>query len=128
MTYNGSLAATSRMRIHVYGVDRTDDTDSVELGTTVGISPVTILIGDSGVPGEEYDGTIDDVRVYNRALSPTEVKQALPTPHRHHQTIARHRHDRSALRTAAVRGTETRLSVNGVSNARNAAPMSGQHS
>jgi Concanavalin A-like lectin/glucanases superfamily len=35
----------------------------------------TLRIGEAGTGGEYFDGVIDDVRIYNRALSATEIKQ-----------------------------------------------------
>ena len=40
----------------------------------MGTSSDSVWIGDySGRPGREWDGLIDDVRIYDRALSQTEI-------------------------------------------------------
>lgn len=68
-TYDGA-----RLRFYVDG--RLVGTGSHALSGAVrnGISPLTFgLAGDYG--GNYFDGAMDDVRLYHRALSPTEVRQ-----------------------------------------------------
>ncbi len=47
---------------------------AVEPGPTIPTGPFTLYIGGS-VSGDNMDGTIDDVRIYDRALDPGEVSQ-----------------------------------------------------
>lgn len=55
-------------------------TNGVLVGTTTGVPPITagtgpLRIGGNSVWGEYYRGLIDDVRVYNRALSAAEIQR-----------------------------------------------------
>jgi hypothetical protein len=44
------------------------------------VSTRTLRIGGNSVWGEYFDGTIDDVRIYNRALTATEIQTDMNTP------------------------------------------------
>lgn len=69
-----------------YVINRSNNTetvymDAVARGATIDISSVTgtagtgasMLIGTKGNLGQYYSGTLDDVRIYNRALSAAEI-------------------------------------------------------
>ena len=75
VTYQGSLAQASRFTIYVDGVDATNRSDLLSAGTITDIAPTDINLGaNSGDSTEFYDGQIDDLRLYNYALTPDEVK------------------------------------------------------
>ncbi len=66
VSYNGTTAT-----FYVNGVSVGSDTGSPPLSTSA-----NFLIGDRAVNNDrQFDGLIDDVRVYNRALTAEEVKQ-----------------------------------------------------
>ena len=65
-TYDG----TNR-RIYFNGVEVISDTPSGSIGTSAG----SLFIGNYGSGGFSFNGTIDEVRIYNRALSADEIKQ-----------------------------------------------------
>jgi Concanavalin A-like lectin/glucanases superfamily len=72
MTYDGSNTAAG-IKIYVDGVSQTVSagTDTLSGSITVGAD---LKIGtDVPADNDAFTGTIDDARVYNRALSPTEV-------------------------------------------------------
>ena len=73
MTYDGSSTAAG-MRLYIGGVDST-----VVGGTTISSSPLnnqTLIIGQNPSSGGSYfDGKIDDVRIYSRALSASEIRR-----------------------------------------------------
>lgn len=71
------IAATgdgSQIKLYVDGVEATSVTQSA---TTYGSSSYNFLIGAGAWAGygDYFDGTVDDVRLYNRAISPTEALQ-----------------------------------------------------
>ncbi|OHA29992.1 MAG: hypothetical protein A3B08_02015 [Candidatus Taylorbacteria bacterium RIFCSPLOWO2_01_FULL_43_44] len=75
-TYDRSLAcsASTRPRIYINGVDvSTTDTVNGTGGALTGANVVNI--GASLGPTLYFPGIIDDVRIYNRALSASEIKQ-----------------------------------------------------
>src|SRR3989344_8010310 len=62
--------ATNEIKIYLDGANIYTDTQSLDMNTDTS----DILIGNSG--GSEYwDGALDDVRVYSRALTPVEIQQ-----------------------------------------------------
>lgn len=76
VTYDGSQAQASRMKIYIDGVDATDTSDVHSIGTISNINPVDIRIGDDSTAGDpEFDGLIDDARFYSRGLTAIEVRQ-----------------------------------------------------
>lgn len=76
VTYDGSLAEASRFKIYVDSNNVTDTGDVFVAGTQTNISPTRISIGiDTFFTSDIFDGLIDDVRIYNRALSASEIKR-----------------------------------------------------
>ncbi len=74
VTYNGSEPMVrSRLIIYVDGVNQTSADITNTSNTLTDLVPTTNLIGWSGVAGEQYNGTVDEVRIYNRTLTPQEV-------------------------------------------------------
>jgi hypothetical protein len=69
-TYNGST-----LRIYVNGVQQASKAVTGSLATSTG----ALRIGGNAVWNEWFAGAIDDVRVYNRALSATEIQTDLGT-------------------------------------------------
>ncbi|MHC4394631.1 MAG: LamG domain-containing protein [Planctomycetota bacterium] len=63
----------SQMRIYVDGTERPKETNSLASGTVEAGS--AICIGDGGRGDRNFDGLIDDVRIYDRALSADEIAQ-----------------------------------------------------
>lgn len=72
--YDASQAQVSRLQIYVDGIDQTNTSDDRSSGTLVDLNDWgSVLIGWSEVAGEQYNGTIDDFRFYNRLLSQSEI-------------------------------------------------------
>jgi hypothetical protein len=71
VTYNGSL-----LKLWVNGVQR----GSRSITGSILISNGALMIGGSNVLGEHFDGVIDNVRLYNRALGAEEVQTNMVTP------------------------------------------------
>lgn len=71
ITYDGSLAASSRFKIYVNGGDVTGASSTG--GTISDLSVVDMQIGANGAYGEYFDGRIDDVRMYDSVLSAAEI-------------------------------------------------------
>ena len=69
--YDGSVAQASRFKIYINGADSTGGTTSA--GTIADINPTNIRTGANEPFGEYFDGLIDEVRIYNRALSANEI-------------------------------------------------------
>lgn len=51
-----------------------DIEDSIALSGNIGYSSLGLFIGKNSVAGQFFKGKIDDVRIYNRALSPCDIK------------------------------------------------------
>jgi len=67
------LAATfdgTTVRLYVNGVEVASQTQTTPLTT----STATLQIGGDAYSGENFAGRIDEVRIYNRALSPSEIQ------------------------------------------------------
>jgi hypothetical protein len=69
-TYDGAT-----LRLYVNGAQQATRAVTGPLQTSAG----PLRIGGNGVWDEWFAGLIDDVRVYNRALSPTEVLADMAT-------------------------------------------------
>jgi hypothetical protein len=70
-TYDGE-------NINVY-LDGTLD-GTVATTSPIGVNAANVLIGENPeAAGRNWDGLIDDVRIYNRALSPAEIGELMPT-------------------------------------------------
>ena len=68
-TYDGA-----NIRLYVDGVE--DPKSPVTYGDSISINDEPVYIGeDAGKPGREWNGLIDDVRIYSYALSKAEVKE-----------------------------------------------------
>ena len=73
------LAATfdgSTVRLFVNGVQA----GSLPFSGSMAASTGPLRLGGNGVWGEWFAGLIDEVRVYNRALSASEIQQDMQTP------------------------------------------------
>jgi len=75
--YDGSY-----MRVYINGIEDTSGDFPVALSGSINIAPGPTLIGnDQFKPTEhEFDGIMDEVRIYNRALSTEEIKQLYHDP------------------------------------------------
>ena len=71
MTYNGA-----QMRLYVNGVLVGQRAQTGSIQTNNG----QLRIGGSAAFGEFFQGMIDEVRIYNRALSATEITTDMTTP------------------------------------------------
>src|SRR5262249_52543758 len=80
ITYNASVAQSSRFTIYVNGTDVTNRTDVVSAGTLATINPTNIRIGSNQPWGEYINGAIDEVRYYKRLLTPAEITTDMNTP------------------------------------------------
>ena len=70
-TYDGS-----RLRLYVNGVLRTDKATTAPVAVSTG----PLKIGGNAVWGEWFAGQIDEVRVYDRVLSATEITADMNAP------------------------------------------------
>jgi chitodextrinase len=71
LTYDGSA-----LRLYVNGVQAA----TLAASGTIQSSSSPLFIGGNQPYGEYFNGLIDDVRVYNRALSPAEIQTDMATP------------------------------------------------
>lgn len=71
VTYNGSV-----LRIYTAGVLRT----SVNVVKTINVTSNPLRMGGNNVWGEWFSGMIDDVRIYNRALTAAEISTDMNAP------------------------------------------------
>jgi hypothetical protein len=77
MTYNGNNRVTG-FKIYVDGVSQTlfaGQDSLVGSDSITNADPLVIGVDSDAITGDEFDGKIDDVRVYNRILSQAEVTQ-----------------------------------------------------
>jgi hypothetical protein len=79
ITYNASQTPVNRFTIYVNGADVTNRTAVGLTGTLTGIDPTNIRIGSNQVFGEYLNGSIDEVRYYNRLLTPAEIQADMNT-------------------------------------------------
>src|SRR5258705_161725 len=73
------LAATfdgATVRLYVNGVQVASQAQTAPLATTTG----TLQIGGDSYPNEFFAGRIDEVRIYNRALTQAEIQSDMATP------------------------------------------------
>ena len=70
-TFDGSV-----VRLFVNGVQA----GSLPFSGSMAASTGALRLGGNGVWGEWFAGLIDEVRVYNRALSASEIQQDMQTP------------------------------------------------
>jgi hypothetical protein len=73
LTFNDS---TNAVNFYIDGAPNSSGTISNNLANT----PQPIVIGWSGQGGQFFDGSIDDMRVYNRVLTPAEITALAATP------------------------------------------------
>jgi glucose/arabinose dehydrogenase len=69
-TYNGAA-----LRLYVNGTEVASRSVSGNMAASTG----PMRIGGNGLASEWFDGTIDEVRVYNRALTPAEIQADMTT-------------------------------------------------
>ncbi|GEM_PF-2763497 len=72
-TYDGTT-----MRLYINGVEESNLT--LPAGTKIALNNVPLSIGAQGTPSRYFMGWMDDTRVYNRALSPEEIRAFLNHP------------------------------------------------
>ena len=70
-TYDGSM-----LRLYRNGVEVARQAQSGPIATSTGV----LRIGGNSLWGEFFRGSIDEVRIYNRALSPSEIEDDMNTP------------------------------------------------
>jgi hypothetical protein len=80
VTYNASQPQNNRFTIYVNGVDVTVRTDVSSVGTITTINPTSVRIGSNQPFGEYINGALDEMRYYNRLLSPAEIQSDMNTP------------------------------------------------
>ena len=91
------LAATfdgATVRLYVNGVQVASQAQTAPLATTSG----TLQIGGDSYPNEYFAGRIDEVRIYNRALSAAEIQTDMATRGRRHAATATAGYDGAELR------------------------------
>ena len=72
--FDKDLSGNSRVKVYINGVDKTSTTNAVGTLTTMALNDYPVTIGTrSGVTPPYYNGSMDDVRIYSRALSAREV-------------------------------------------------------
>src|SRR3989344_4816218 len=72
-TYDGGTAGTG-IRLYVNGVETSYSNTTDHLGTYNAAGGKTIIGGRTFDTARQYNGLIDDVRIYNRALSASEIQ------------------------------------------------------
>jgi hypothetical protein len=72
VTWNGSSSSSS-VHIYVNGKEVAYRSNSEGVGTRVSDSSNNLLIGNNVATSSSFNGTIDEVRIYNRSLSAEEV-------------------------------------------------------
>ena len=70
-TYDGSM-----LRLYRNGVEVARQAQSGPIATSSGV----LRIGGNSLWGEYFMGRIDEVRIYKRALSPSEIQDDMNTP------------------------------------------------
>ena len=80
VTYDASQAQANRFTIYVNGVDVTDRTDIGSTGTIASINPTNIRVGSNQPFGEYLNGSVDEVRFYQRLLTGAQVITDMNTP------------------------------------------------
>lgn len=80
LTYDASQPQNNRFSFYVNGVDVTDRSDVSSSGTLMTINPSSIRIGANEPYGENFNGSIDEIRFYRRLLSLTELQNDMNTP------------------------------------------------
>ncbi len=73
MTYDDSGDRT--VRVYVDGEEQSYMSQTAGTGTMSADSSVKVAIGNRIGGGRDWDGVIDNVRIYDRALSPAEIEQ-----------------------------------------------------
>ena len=72
--YDASLSGNNRMKLYINGVSVTGTVSTLGTPDSIGDAGGNLRIGARpGVSPPFFNGSLDDVRIYNRALSPTEV-------------------------------------------------------
>ena len=85
LVFDGSLSETERVRLYVNGVAGEIEREEGKIGTTTEDTDQEITVGgthhagDPHSAGNFYQGMIDDIRIYDKALSQAEI-QALWDP------------------------------------------------
>jgi hypothetical protein len=74
VTWDGSATAAN-VHIYVNGVETTYQTTTDGVGNKNSDATLNFYIGNLSGSFHTFDGTIDEVRIYNRALSDSEIKQ-----------------------------------------------------
>lgn len=77
VTWDGSVGNANNVRIYINGVETTYQISDTGLGSLESDSGNNFTIGARSIIGSEryFDGIIDEVRVYNRVITPSEAKQ-----------------------------------------------------
>lgn len=70
-TYDGAM-----LRLYVNGVQVASRAQT----GSISVSSGSLRIGGDNIWGEFFQGRVDEVRIYNRALSPAEIQTDMNTP------------------------------------------------
>ena len=70
------LSVRRHLRLFVNGVEASNLT----VGGNINVSTGVLRIGGDAVWGQYFSGLIDEVRIYNRALSSSEIQTDMNTP------------------------------------------------
>jgi hypothetical protein len=74
---------------------------TIATSSRIGVSPANVLIGENPTAAKRnWDGLIDDVRIYNRALSADEIAELMPAQQL--KATEPEPHDKSVLSTTGV--------------------------
>jgi len=68
MVYNGTLSGSSKIKLYVDGVEKVLIDSNKALPSTTATNTANFIVG-----GNSFDGKIDDVRVWNEALTETRI-------------------------------------------------------
>lgn len=72
VVFNDTLSATNKATLYVNGVQQASDGDVTQAPISLATN---LLIGRRGNSGDEFTGKLDEVRMYNRSLSGSEISQ-----------------------------------------------------
>jgi len=75
VSWNGSQTAVGNVHIYINGVEASYDSQNNAIGSRNNDGDYNLIIANTIQAAQTFDGLIDEVRIYNRALTPSEITQ-----------------------------------------------------